>query len=69
MGLLQVPRKLEKVPNVPSILRVRVLMFLNVECLGGDIFTVKSGNSVDLSSMVKIIEETGFIPNEEPQTI
>ena len=28
----------EKVLNVPSILRVTVLMFFNVEQLGGDVF-------------------------------
>ena len=36
----------EKVLNVPSILRVTVLMFFNVEYLRGDVFfAVKSANS------------------------
>ena len=37
--------KSEKGLNVPSILRVTVLMFFNVEHLGGDVFAVKSANS------------------------
>ena len=34
----------EKELNVPSILRVEAMMFLNVDHLGGNIFTIKSAN-------------------------
>ena len=36
----------EKVLNVPSMVRVTVMMFLNVDHLGGDIFKLRKGASI-----------------------
>ena len=57
----------EKVLNVPSILRVTVLMFFNVEYLRGDVFLLWNLLTViDLNSMVKY--SIDLIPYEDPQT-
>ena len=57
----------EKVLNVPSILRVTVLMFFNVEYLRGNVFSLWNLLTViDLNSMVKY--SIDLIPYEDPQT-
>ena len=57
----------EKVLNVPSILRVTVLMFFNVEYLRGEVFSLLNLLTViDLNSMVKY--SIDLIPYEDPQT-
>ena len=52
----------EKVLNVPSILHIPVIMFLNVDHLGGDIFSVISGKSVGFKQNSRIKSGNGLYP-------